>query len=1197
MYETIANCFAFDFNSLQSTSNYDLATQQSWICCNCSNYNFNYYIAGKVNSDLKLCSLCGITQRDSIIMKLRKHDTYAMVNDKENSKAKKLDENTDVKDDGKEDDISSMIETVIKTNSLKLHCLDRNDNAPCPSILRLAKQLILYKRWIDKIDDVSVDKTTQVDIYKFVSNDEFKQIFNKSVEFITATTSPKMFAVPMVDIMNKEVFLKCSRKTFVSEIEKQTNKAIKKAQAASLYKCILRLVQKRAQRNQYGNFISSKMQSQIVDDYHHILQSHIKSGNKTIVEHCFRFFGKVVHYEDVPSKVEKCVEESKLAEDCKSISRIKQRQQILHLANDIDPHNKTNTSIEEDNNIWSAQQYYIQKELDIIHAYLVHSNWELFFNRYSKKSDKKDTQKQNFISDILQESTAENYGFGIDHQHQYLKPKYICMRDELIFNRMCRLSITQFRHSIIKALNKHRVVLNSIMKEINKHNIPLADIYKQILVCKYYRKEFNIIRNEPIGIRHILALIIYSDMTGFCTMFRKTYRKIKHDERDEEVIERHQQVYFYSRALWESVEFFGQQMNSSLQVYHGLKRVMCFQKFCAYFQQPLSTTTTKISAQNFSEGVGIILSLKSGARAKNKKPKFLPLSSLSDFPQEEELLFHGKDVILRVHNIIEAKNLQGHTDELLMLNEFQKIVSNEPINLQQHNPNVITGLKEFIINQIDNGKPQFFECKTITEYGQKLFGYFCNHQNTTSIAINNYLLLPTTLRHALLYVKTLHLDSMLQEISENKLWSKDITTMQTFLQDQQYDTDALKYDLENFVENQSNIVSCVDNSAQLLSAIMQYIEETHVTNSEKHLSLIPITKLFLNLKEIKLSNLIMEEMLTNKQSYINMVLELLDYIHHNTQFANNWMKITIQTEPQQDRRDNPILKNLVNQKSKDFDQYSWSIEYVFDDMISLTHSLVFVNKNKNIYIKNSKSVTETKTNSLLTANKFITNKWTVKLDYFVQVTSISADVIHVKLNVNKIENKKKRRFRLKEIQDNNSETVINKAIIIDEKTNSTEVVIPIDAAHCKSYNFALFDSKDTDRSLPNSNQLLFDILQNKNEYPPHNNEYKPNPIDSMTVLRIKDNETKSVHVIWSIPCQSFGDIKYKIVTNNILDTEIDEKEIFEQQTDIIQILTKQIETKNDEKLNKNKDKIIEYFKVNAIDYSKWVNLSRKHFCQ
>eukprot|EP01084_Bolivina_argentea_P018792 34970_1 len=217
--------------------------------------------------------------------------------------------------------------------------------------------------------------------------------------------------------------------------------------------------------------------------------------------------------------------------------------------------------------------------------------------------------------------------------------------------------------------------------------------YKNTLICKYFHKEYNILRNEPITIRHLLALIIYTDISAFCTVFRQTYRRINDEVTDEQVVQRHKQLYQYGRTLYEAVEFFGKEMDANLTVYHGLKEVLYFERFTAYFNQPISTTLSKIKASEFADGVGIILKLKSGS--KRKAPKYLLVSFLSDFPHEDEKLFYN--VRFQIYDIIEAHNLQSHKKELLMLNLFQKIIANHTVD--KFKDKVVEGLTKLITNQ------------------------------------------------------------------------------------------------------------------------------------------------------------------------------------------------------------------------------------------------------------------------------------------------------------------------------------------------------------------------------------------------------------------------------------------------------------------------------------------------------------------
>ena len=84
---------------------------------------------------------------------------------------------------------------------------------------------------------------------------------------------------------------------------------------------------------------------------------------------------------------------------------------------------------------------------------------------------------------------------------------------ELLLNKSCPINEQYFCQLLIKASNIYHTVA----------------IKKPELRCKYFNEEYNIIRNDHIGIGHILALVIYTDATDFCTAFRATYRKSSPD--------------------------------------------------------------------------------------------------------------------------------------------------------------------------------------------------------------------------------------------------------------------------------------------------------------------------------------------------------------------------------------------------------------------------------------------------------------------------------------------------------------------------------------------------------------------------------------------------------------------------------------------------------------------------------------------
>eukprot|EP01084_Bolivina_argentea_P285628 489850_1 len=170
IYELIGDCFVFN-DTLNQRAN-------DWRCSNCTNYNFYKLIGKKVSGDLSICCLCGIQQTDSVILKVKGCDTFQMVN--------KIIETHRVNEE-KKDNVDKLIETAIQKNSFNLSCPNQNHNKQCVSLLRLAKQLIIYKRWLYTVYEKTngqddINKTIKFDIAKCIDDEEYKAIVIKSAK-------------------------------------------------------------------------------------------------------------------------------------------------------------------------------------------------------------------------------------------------------------------------------------------------------------------------------------------------------------------------------------------------------------------------------------------------------------------------------------------------------------------------------------------------------------------------------------------------------------------------------------------------------------------------------------------------------------------------------------------------------------------------------------------------------------------------------------------------------------------------------------------------------------------------------------------------------------------------------------------------------------------------------------------------------
>eukprot|EP01084_Bolivina_argentea_P037246 68862_1 len=207
-----------------------------------------------------------------------------------------------------------------------------------------------------------------------------------------------------------------------------------------------------------------------------------------------------------------------------------------------------NTNKEIDKNIFTLKQIYNQSQLDIIHSYLCHYDWKEAvrrqFDQHEQKMDEETMNETNEEAKTDEFNRGDKYisefGFGVRHVHVEMSPIYNSIWDEIIYNKECSLGEALFRNVLIKAIKKY----------------PGASNFYH---CTYFDRRFQIMRNEQVGIRHILAVIFYTDVSNFCKAFRETYRK-KKGETERKLVDRHRELYQYARSLYECIQFFGEYM-------------------------------------------------------------------------------------------------------------------------------------------------------------------------------------------------------------------------------------------------------------------------------------------------------------------------------------------------------------------------------------------------------------------------------------------------------------------------------------------------------------------------------------------------------------------------------------------------------------------------------------------------------------
>ncbi len=152
-----------------------------------------------------------------------------------------------------------------------------------------------------------------------------------------------------------------------------------------------------------------------------------------------------------------------------------------------------------------------------------------------------------------------------------------------------------------------------------------------------------------MSLHHILVICFYTDFTDLCREYRSSYRRIATDKNNDDIRYRHSKFYFFSRFLFESVEFFGDIMERTDVVYHGLDQELVFANFLTHFNAPMSTTWDRQSASNFAGEEGIILDLKNGntnikdnyiiSQFESDQPRYIDVNWISAHDQERMVIF------------------------------------------------------------------------------------------------------------------------------------------------------------------------------------------------------------------------------------------------------------------------------------------------------------------------------------------------------------------------------------------------------------------------------------------------------------------------------------------------------------------------------------------------------------------------------
>ena len=161
------------------------------------------------------------------------------------------------------------------------------------------------------------------------------------------------------------------------------------------------------------------------------------------------------------------------------------------------------------------------RKLDALYILLCHQNRESHGDAEEKKESaerveserrlnkaksrrrlrRRDTAKV-MVWKYVTECDRGEYGFGIPFNYVHLRPQCRSMRHELVCNRECALSHSQF--------------MGTLRDAISVWTGKLSHSSSSMVAAREYGPRDGILRNERITMRHVFGLLLYTNLSEFC---------------------------------------------------------------------------------------------------------------------------------------------------------------------------------------------------------------------------------------------------------------------------------------------------------------------------------------------------------------------------------------------------------------------------------------------------------------------------------------------------------------------------------------------------------------------------------------------------------------------------------------------------------------------------------------------------------
>ena len=109
----------------------------------------------------------------------------------------------------------------------------------------------------------------------------------------------------------------------------------------------------------------------------------------------------------------------------------------------------------------------------------------------------------NGCNKFVTDSELSDFGFGVHHNYIHMKPRFTSVREELLCNGKCPRSGETFMQILLKTIEKYDDVLRA---------------YSIFVAAREHGAKHGILRNESITMKHVMAIILYTDLSEFSTL-------------------------------------------------------------------------------------------------------------------------------------------------------------------------------------------------------------------------------------------------------------------------------------------------------------------------------------------------------------------------------------------------------------------------------------------------------------------------------------------------------------------------------------------------------------------------------------------------------------------------------------------------------------------------------------------------------